>query len=102
MTCSASSRPAGTSPLLLTWADGSRGLPNAARQPIFLGTERRPSGARVRSMSVEPPILKEASGPGAELVKNTIGGTVTVDVLEPDGVERSIGKMRRIVDRRGG
>jgi phenylacetate-CoA ligase len=34
------------------------------------------------------------------LVKNTIGVSVTVDVLEPDGVERSMGKMRRIVDER--
>jgi len=35
-----------------------------------------------------------------QLVKNTIGVTVAVDVLEPDGIERSIGKMRRIVDLR--
>jgi phenylacetate-CoA ligase len=34
------------------------------------------------------------------LIKNTIGVTVRVDVLEPDGVERSLGKMRRIVDDR--
>jgi phenylacetate-CoA ligase len=34
------------------------------------------------------------------LVKNTIGVSVTVDVIEPDGVERSMGKMRRIVDQR--
>jgi phenylacetate-CoA ligase len=34
------------------------------------------------------------------LVKNTIGVSVTVDVVEPDGVERSMGKMRRIVDER--
>jgi phenylacetate-CoA ligase len=34
------------------------------------------------------------------LIKNTIGVTVTVEVLEPDGVERSMGKMRRIVDER--
>jgi phenylacetate-CoA ligase len=36
------------------------------------------------------------------LVKNTIGVSVTVDVLEPGGVERSMGKMRRIVDERPG
>jgi phenylacetate-CoA ligase len=35
------------------------------------------------------------------LVKNAIGVTVDVDVLEPDQVERSLGKMRRIVDNRG-
>ena len=34
------------------------------------------------------------------LVKNTIGVSVAVRVLEPDGVERSTGKMRRVVDRR--
>ena len=34
------------------------------------------------------------------LVKNTIGVTVAVQVLDPDGVERSMGKMRRIVDER--
>jgi phenylacetate-CoA ligase len=36
----------------------------------------------------------------AALVKNTIGVSVAVDVIEPDGVERSMGKMRRIVDQR--
>jgi len=34
------------------------------------------------------------------LVKNTIGVTVTTSVLEPDSIERSMGKMRRIVDHR--
>lgn len=34
------------------------------------------------------------------LVKSTIGVSVTVDVVAPDSVERSVGKMRRIVDRR--
>jgi phenylacetate-CoA ligase len=34
------------------------------------------------------------------LVKNTIGVTVTVDVVQPDSIERSVGKMRRIVDHR--
>jgi phenylacetate-CoA ligase len=34
------------------------------------------------------------------LIKNSIGVSVSVDVLEPDGVERSLGKMRRIVDER--
>ncbi|WP_280116513.1 hypothetical protein [Micromonospora taraxaci] len=36
----------------------------------------------------------------AELVKNTIGVSVAVDVLAPDAVERSTGKMRRVVDQR--
>ncbi|MEV1159275.1 hypothetical protein AB0J27_28175 [Micromonospora chokoriensis] len=33
-------------------------------------------------------------------MKNTIGVSVAVDVLAPDAVERSMGKMRRIVDQR--
>ncbi|GAA2482329.1 phenylacetate--CoA ligase PaaK [Winogradskya humida] len=33
-------------------------------------------------------------------IKNTIGVSVTVDVIPPDGIERSLGKMRRIVDNR--
>jgi phenylacetate-CoA ligase len=35
-----------------------------------------------------------------ELVKNAIGVTVQVDVLPPDTVERSLGKMRRVIDDR--
>ena len=34
------------------------------------------------------------------LVKSTIGVSVAVDVVPPDGIERSVGKMRRIVDQR--
>ena len=34
------------------------------------------------------------------LVKNTIGVSVTVEVLPPDGVERSMGKRRRVIDSR--
>ena len=34
------------------------------------------------------------------LVKNTIGVTVAIEVLDPDSVERSAGKMRRVVDER--
>jgi phenylacetate-CoA ligase len=36
----------------------------------------------------------------ATLIKNTIGVTVTTNVLAPDSIERSVGKMRRIVDHR--
>jgi phenylacetate-CoA ligase len=36
----------------------------------------------------------------ATLVKNTIGVSVAVDVIAPDGVERSMGKMKRIIDLR--
>jgi phenylacetate-CoA ligase len=34
------------------------------------------------------------------LIKNTIGVTVTTNVLAPDSIERSVGKMRCIVDHR--
>jgi phenylacetate-CoA ligase len=36
------------------------------------------------------------------LVKSTIGVTVRVDVVAPEVIERSMGKMRRIVDHRAG
>jgi len=36
----------------------------------------------------------------AGLIKNGIGVTVVVETCEPDGIERSVGKMRRIVDER--
>src|SRR5208282_5583436 len=45
----------------------------------------------------------DAAEAGTQLsarVKNTSGVTVTTNVLEPDSVERSMGKMRRIVDHR--
>jgi phenylacetate-CoA ligase len=44
-----------------------------------------------------------ATAAGAELrhlVKSTIGVSVKVDVVEPESIERSLGKMRRIVDER--
>ena len=41
------------------------------------------------------------AGPALQaLVKNRIGVTITVHVTEPDGIERSQGKMRRIIDER--
>ncbi|MGI8880088.1 MAG: phenylacetate--CoA ligase PaaK [Jatrophihabitans sp.] len=36
----------------------------------------------------------------ARLVKDRVGVTVTVDVVAPDGVERSLGKARRVLDQR--
>jgi phenylacetate-CoA ligase len=41
-----------------------------------------------------------AGGELRALVKNTIGVSVRVEVLDPHGVERSLGKMRRIIDQR--
>jgi len=44
-----------------------------------------------------------AADAGRELersVKNSIGVSVRVEVVEPESIERSVGKMRRILDRR--
>jgi phenylacetate-CoA ligase len=46
---------------------------------------------------------EDAAAAGEHLrreVKSSIGVSIAVEVLEPDGVERSVGKMRRIVDER--
>jgi phenylacetate-CoA ligase len=53
-----------------------------------------------RRVDVDPQAARQAGTDLAELVKNTIGVTVSVDVVEPDDIERSMGKMRRIVDHR--
>jgi phenylacetate-CoA ligase len=63
---------------------------------------------RLDSMTVRVERRPLASAPDATaagralagLVKRTVGVTVTVEVVEPDGIERSVGKMRRIVDER--
>jgi len=51
-----------------------------------------------------PEVTTDAAGTAAatleEHVKNTIGVSVAVQVLEPESVERSMGKMKRIVDER--
>jgi len=54
--------------------------------------ERRPDAERAAA--------DEAGRTLQMLVKSTIGVSVEVDVLEPDEIERSLGKMRRIIDRR--
>ncbi|MFF5174612.1 phenylacetate--CoA ligase PaaK [Micromonospora sp. NPDC000089] len=53
-----------------------------------------------RRAGVDPVSAERAGAALVELVKNTVGVSVTVQVIEPDGVERSMGKMRRIVDQR--
>jgi phenylacetate-CoA ligase len=56
---------------------------------------------RVERRAGSDPAGAEAAGSQlGTAVKNTIGVSVNVEVIEPDGVERSMGKMRRIVDRR--
>jgi len=54
--------------------------------------ERRPGA--------DPQTAAVAGHELSTLVKNTIGVSVTIEVIEPDGVERSMGKMRRIIDQR--
>jgi phenylacetate-CoA ligase len=59
---------------------------------LTVRVERRPDAERAAA--------DEAGRTLQMLVKSTIGVSVEVDVLEPDGIERSLGKMRRIIDRR--
>jgi phenylacetate-CoA ligase len=51
----------------------------------------------------EATLVEGASDAGRHLerlVKNSIGVSVAVRVVEPASIERSVGKMRRIVDKR--
>ena len=59
---------------------------------LTVRVERRPDAERAAA--------DEAGRILQMLVKSTIGVSVEVDVLEPDEIERSLGKMRRIIDRR--
>ena len=45
-------------------------------------------------------VAREAGSHLQRLVKSSIGVSVAVDVRDPGGIERSVGKMRRIVDQR--
>jgi phenylacetate-CoA ligase len=53
-----------------------------------------------RRQDADPTVAEQAGVALAKLVKNNIGVSVTVEVLPPESVERSVGKMRRIVDHR--
>jgi phenylacetate-CoA ligase len=55
-----------------------------------------------RRVGVSPDEAERAGVALAQQVKNTIGVSIAVQVVEPDGVERSMGKMRRIIDQRQG
>ncbi len=48
----------------------------------------------------EDAVPGEAGESLRRLVKNSIGVTIAVDVVAPGGIERSVGKMKRIVDNR--
>ena len=66
----------------------STGQWSAFRRPEFLRTDF----ARSRSLA--------AGARLAHLIKSLIGVTADVKVLAPGGVERSVGKAKRIVDKR--
>ena len=59
---------------------------------LTVRVERRPDAERAAA--------GEAGRTLQMLVKSTIGVSVEVNVLEPDEIERSLGKMRRIIDQR--
>jgi len=61
---------------------------------LTVRVERRPE--------TNPQVAARAGDDLVTAIKNNIGVSVRVEILEPDGVERSMGKMRRIVDLRGG
>ena len=77
-----------------------------ALSPHFQCVLTRPARLDELTVRVERrPDATESDGSAAgtelaTLVKNTIGVSVAVDVLAPDSVERSMGKMRRIIDDR--
>ena len=59
---------------------------------LTVRVERRPD--------VEPESADEAGAALVRSVKDSIGVTVKVDVVAPQGIERSVGKARRLIDQR--
>jgi phenylacetate-CoA ligase len=79
-------------------------LRTPALSPHFQCVLMREGRLDALTVRVEQRAGVDATDAGAELarlVKNTIGVTVRVEVVQPDGIERSMGKMRRIIDERG-
>ncbi|PZS15776.1 MAG: phenylacetate--CoA ligase, partial [Pseudonocardiales bacterium] len=74
--------------------------------PHFQVVLTRDGRLDVLSVRVEarPDCLPErrsaASAEVARAVKDTVGVTVLVEVLDPDTLERSLGKLQRVIDRR--
>ncbi len=72
--------------------------------PHYLCVLTRPGNLDELTVQVEAhPTAGDRAALGAELaarVKNRLGVTVAVDVLDPHALERSLGKARRISDRR--
>jgi phenylacetate-CoA ligase len=53
-----------------------------------------------RRQGIDAAVGDQGGAALGKLVKNHIGVTVAVNVLDPGGIERSAGKMRRIIDER--
>ena len=81
-------------------------LPLTELSPHFQCVLSRPGSLDEMTVRVErrggvaADLAEDAARHLAHLVKSTIGVTVEVEVLAPSGIERSVGKMRRIVDER--
>ncbi|ACL60368.1 phenylacetate--CoA ligase PaaK [Methylobacterium nodulans] len=56
----------------------------------------------VRPEADEAGLRREAGARLAHLIKETIGVTAAVEVLDPETIERSLGKAKRVIDRRPG
>ena len=59
---------------------------------LVVHVERRPGAADAAAA--------DAASTLTAMVKNTIGVTITATVMAPESIERSVGKMRRVVDHR--
>jgi hypothetical protein len=86
----------------------ARFAPSVARVVMaYFGVQFRPGAEPGAGSGGEPPAIvrtvaaaRDAGRRVGDLAKRTIGVTIRVEVTEPDAVERSLGKMRRIVDQR--
>jgi phenylacetate-CoA ligase len=56
--------------------------------------------AEIRPEADYPETRKSAADRLSQAIKETIGITAQVNVLDPEGIERSLGKARRVIDRR--
>ncbi|WP_407531102.1 phenylacetate--CoA ligase PaaK [Methylobacterium oryzisoli] len=54
----------------------------------------------IRPDADAPEVRDAAAGRLAHLIKDTIGVTASVAVLAPEAIERSLGKAKRVIDRR--
>jgi phenylacetate-CoA ligase len=81
-------------------------LRTAGLAPHFQLVLRRPGRMDTMTVRVEARAGADASrrlaasGELVSAVKDSVGVTVAVDVVDPDTLERSVGKLRRIIDER--